>query len=136
MLSKRQNDRRYSNGYGHYDCYSNRHYRNKFRTNCRSQSIFRWRNRRFSNFQGTDQKLSVTCLAQVPNNAKLDYLKLHLTGGALVFLLEIPTEDRDTFDKAIQALENRYRSANRIELFKLKFQKENLIYQGRPQKII
>ena len=61
-------------------------------------------------------------LAQVPNNAKLDYLKLHLTGGTLAFFLEIPTADRDTFDKAIQALENRYLSANRIELFKLKFQ--------------
>ena len=45
-----------------------------------------------------------------------------MTGGALAFFLEAPTADRDTFDKAIQALENRYSSANRIELFKLKFQ--------------
>ena len=69
-----------------------------------------------------EQIRSSVSLAQVPNNAKLDYLKLHLTGGALAFFLETPTADRDTFDKAIQALENRYLSANRIELFKLKFQ--------------
>ena len=61
-------------------------------------------------------------LAQVPNNAKLDYLKLVLTGGALAFFLKIPTAERDTFDKAIQAPENRYISANRIELFMLKNQ--------------
>ena len=65
---------------------------------------------------------SSVSLAQVPNVAKLDYLKLHLTGGALAFFLEIPTAASDTFDKAIQALENRYLSANKIELFKLKFQ--------------
>ena len=61
-------------------------------------------------------------LAQVPNNGKLDYLKLHLTGGALAFFSEIPTADRNKFEKAIEALENRYLIANRIELFKLKFQ--------------
>ena len=69
-----------------------------------------------------EQVRSSVSLAQVPNNAKLEYLKLHLAGGALAFFLEIPTADKDTFDKAIQALENRYLSANRIELFKLKFQ--------------
>ena len=69
-----------------------------------------------------EQIRSSVSVAQVPKNAKLDYLKLHLTGGALAFFLEFPTSDRDTFDKAIQALENRYLSANRIELFKLKFQ--------------
>ena len=37
---------------------------------------------------------SSVSLAQVPNNGKLDYLKLHLTGGALAFFLEIPTADR------------------------------------------
>ena len=48
-----------------------------------------------------EQIRSSVSLAQVPNNAKLDYLKLHLTGGALAFFLETPTADRDTFDKAI-----------------------------------
>ena len=69
-----------------------------------------------------EQIRSSVSLAQVPNNAKLDYLKQHLTGGALAFFLEIPTADRNTFDKAIQAFENRYLNANRIELFKLNFQ--------------
>ena len=92
----------YSNGYGHSNCYPNRHHRKKFRTNCLSQPVFRWRNRRFK-----DQIRSSVSLAKVPNNAKLDYLKLHLTGRALAFFLEIPTADRRTSDKAIQALENR-----------------------------
>ena len=69
-----------------------------------------------------EQIRSSVSLAQVPNNAQLDYLKLNLKGGALAFFMEIPTADRDKFDKAIQALENRYLSANRIELLKLKFQ--------------
>ena len=52
-----------------------------------------------------------------------------MTGGAQAwkfqqFFLEIPTADRNTFDKAIQALKNRYLSANRIELFKQKFQEQ------------
>ena len=45
-----------------------------------------------------------------------------MTGGALAFFLEIPTAHRDTFDRTIQALENRYLSANRIELFRQKLQ--------------
>ena len=39
--------------------------------------------------------------AQVTNNSKTDYLKLHLTGSAIVFL-EFQTTERHTFDKAIQ----------------------------------
>ena len=67
-----------------------------------------------------EQIRSSVSLAQVRKNGKLDYLKLHLTGGALVFFVEIPTADnRDTFDKEIRALENRYLSTNIIELSKL-----------------
>ena len=58
-----------------------------------------------------EQIRSSVSLAQVRNNARLNDLKLHLTGGALAFFLEISTADRDKFDKAIQALENRYLSA-------------------------
>ena len=63
--------------------------------------------------------------AQKPNDAKLDYFKLHLTDVALSFVLKIPTTGRNPIDKTIQALENRHLRANGIELFKLKYQDRN-----------
>ena len=69
-----------------------------------------------------EQITSSVALANVPEASKLDYLKLHLSGGALAYYLELPNTSRNTFDNAIGSLETRYLSPNRIELFKLKFQ--------------
>ena len=41
-----------------------------------------------------EQIRSSLSLAQVRNNVRLNDLKLHLTGGALAFFLEISTADR------------------------------------------
>ena len=69
-----------------------------------------------------EQIQSSIALAQVPDVGKVDYLKLHLTGGALIYFLELPPGDKNTLDNALGALERRYFSANQLELYKLKFQ--------------
>ena len=69
-----------------------------------------------------EQITSSVALANVPEASKLEYLKLHLSGGALAYYLELPNTSRNTFDNAIGSLETRYLSPNRIELFKLKYQ--------------
>ena len=61
-------------------------------------------------------------LAQVPAIAHVSYLKLHLQGGALNCFLELPDAERNTPTNALASLESRYLSANRAELYKLKFQ--------------
>ena len=61
-------------------------------------------------------------LAQVPAIGRVGYLKLHLQGGALNYFLELPDAERNTLTNALARLECRYLSANRVELYKLKFQ--------------
>ena len=45
-----------------------------------------------------------------------------MQGGALNYFLESPTANKNTLNNALLSLENRCLSANRVELYKLKFQ--------------
>ena len=69
-----------------------------------------------------EQLESSIALAQVPNAQQVGFLKLHLQGVALNYFLELPTASKNTLNNALLSLENRYLSANRVELYKLKFQ--------------
>ena len=60
--------------------------------------------------------------AQVPKAQQVGFLKLHLQGGARNYFLELPAASKNTLNNALLSLENRYLSANRVELYKLKFQ--------------
>ena len=69
-----------------------------------------------------EQIRSSITLAQVPDAGKIDFLKLHLAGGALSYFLELPAADKADLATALTALERRYFSANQLEFYKLKFQ--------------
>ena len=44
-------------------------------------------------------------LSQVPNAEKIDYLKLHLSGGALSYFLELPAASKADITTALTSLE-------------------------------
>ena len=69
-----------------------------------------------------EQIQSSIALSQVPNAGKVDYLKLHLSGGALSYFLELPAASKADLTTALRSLETRYASQNQLELYKLKFQ--------------
>ena len=69
-----------------------------------------------------EQIQSSITLSQVSNAGKVDYLKLHLSGGALSFFLELPAASKADITTALTSLGTRYASQNQLELYKLKFQ--------------
>ena len=69
-----------------------------------------------------EQIESSIAVAQVPNVQQVGFLKFHLQGGALNYFLELPTASKNTTNDALLSLENRYLSANRVKIYKLKFQ--------------
>ena len=68
-----------------------------------------------------EQLESSIALAQEPNAQQVGFLKLHLQVGALNYFLESPAAGKNTLNNGLLSLENRYLSANRVELYKLKF---------------
>ena len=73
-------------------------------------------------------------LAQVPAIGRVGYLKLQLQGGALNYFLELPDAERNTLTNALASLESRYLSANRVELYKLKFQERKFNQSKETQE--
>ena len=69
-----------------------------------------------------EQIQSSVTLSQVPNAGKVDYLKLHLSGGALSYFLELPAASKADITTALTSLGTRYASQNQLELYNLKFQ--------------
>ena len=71
------------------------------------------------------------------NPKQVGFLKLHLQGGALNYFLELPAASKNTLNNALLSLENRYLSANRVELYKLKFQERKFIQSKEtPEDIL
>ena len=81
-----------------------------------------------------EQLESFISLTQVPNAQQVGFLKLHLQGGALNYFLELPTASKNKLNIVVLSLEKRYLSANRVELYKSKFQ-ERKFNQKRRLKI-
>ena len=69
-----------------------------------------------------EQIQSSITLSQVPNAGKVDYLKLHLRGGALSHFLELPAARKADITTAFTSIGTEYASQNQLELYKLKFQ--------------
>ena len=66
-----------------------------------------------------EQIRSSITLAPIPDAGKVDFLKLHLAGGALSYFRELPAAEKADL---ATALERRYFSANQLEFYNFKFQ--------------
>ena len=73
-----------------------------------------------------EQLEATSSIADIADDKKLDWLKVHLTGGALLFFESLETTQKDTYAKAMTELEARYQNPDRREYHRQRFEQRVL----------